>query len=688
MQPDAHSPEPGVMYLNREISWLAFNERVLEEAADPLNPLLERFRFLTIYHTNLDEFFMIRISGLLQQVAAGIEVLSADGQSPQQQLSRVRQRVQDLNARANRLLLDDLLPALADQGVQIVSYSSLTAAERSRWESWYGRRVHPILTPLAVGPTAPFPFISNLSLNLALWVQAPDGEARLARVKLPLGSLPRLIHLDDGTGEPGSPMRLLPIEELISANIGSLFPGMVHSRPWTFRVTRDADFEIKEDEADDLMESIQLELRRRRFGQALRLEIQNGAPARLLDGILDGLSLNVESVQEVAGPVGVPQLNAILKVDRPDLKYAPFKPNRPPHLVGEDVFSTIRAGDVLVHHPFDAFTPVLEFLRAAAADPHVVAIKQTLYRTSGRSPIIAALEDAIENGKQVAAVVELKARFDEENNIVWAQRLEAAGVHVIYGVPLLKTHAKLCMVVRQEGDELVRYCHIGTGNYNATTARVYTDLGLFTARPEIATDVAELFNTLTGFARPVGFNKLLVAPREMKEPLIALVAAEAAKARAGAPARIIAKCNAIVDRDIIRALYDASNAGVRIDLLIRGVCCLVPGVPGMSENITVRSVVGRFLEHSRVYWFGNESSAKVYIGSADLMDRNLVRRVETLVPIDSPELRAWLHDHFLARYLNDKGRTRVMGPSGGYTRAGAPGDLPDVHKQFLADLDA
>ena len=679
--------EAAPVFLNREMSWLAFNERVLEEAMDQANPLLERFRFLTIYHTNLDEFFMIRVSGLIQQVAAGIEVLSADGLSPQAQLGLIRERVQALNAEAARVLLDDLLPALAEQGILLTSYAELTEDERRRWDSWYRRRVHPILTPLAVGPTLPFPFISNLSLNLALWVQAPDGEERLARVKVPLGNLPRLIRLDDAAGTPEAPARLLPIEELIAANLGSLFPGMRHSRPWTFRVTRDADIEIKEDEADDLMDTIQEELRRRRFGQALRLEIQAGAPTRLVEELLGGLTLDPDSIQEVEGPVGVPQLGEILRVDRPDLKYTPFVPRRPAALAAEDLFGAIRASDILLHHPFDTFNPVIEFLRAAAADPHVVAIKQTLYRTSGDSPIIAALEDAIENGKQVAAVVELKARFDEENNIVWAQRLEASGVHVIYGVPNLKTHAKLCMVVRREGDELVRYCHVGTGNYNATTARVYTDLGLLTARPDVAADVAQVFNMLTGFARPASFRRLLVAPRQMKDQLIERILAEAEHARAGRPSRIVFKCNAVVDRDIIRAMYEASTAGTRIDLLVRGICCLVPGVPGLSENITVRSVVGRFLEHSRVYWFGNADQPVVYIGSADLMDRNLMRRVETLTPVDSPSLRTWLCDHYLARYLADEGRTRIMGPDGTYRRLEGGPDAPDVHAQFLADID-
>ncbi len=687
MPQDVKLSEREAVFLNRELSWLAFNERVLEEAADAANPLLERFRFLTIFHTNLDEFFMIRISGLIQQVAAGIEVLSADGLSPLSQLNLIRSRVDELNGRATRILLGELLPALKAEGLEIASYESLTPDEKSRWDAWYSKRVHPILTPLAVGPTLPFPFISNLSLNLALWVTSPDGEERFARVKVPVGGLPRLVRLDSpGAGE--APLRFLPIEELIAANLGSLFPGMTVGKPWTFRVTRDADIEIKEDEADDLMESIQEELRRRRFGQFLRLEIQRGAPAGLVSELLTGLSLHEANIQEVDGPLGVPQLDAFLRVDRPDLKYPPFVPRRRPGLSGEDIFATIRSGDVLLHHPFETFTPVIDFLRAAAADPHVVAIKQTLYRTSGDSPMIAALETAIENGKQVAAVVELKARFDEENNIVWAQRLEAAGVHVIYGISHLKTHAKLCMVVRREGDELVRYCHIGTGNYNATTARVYTDLGLMTARPDIAADVAEVFNMLTGFARPPSFQHLLVAPRHMKDELIGLIEAEAASCRSGGAGRIIAKCNAVVDRELIRTLYRASQAGVEIDLLVRGICCLVPGVPGLSENIRVRSVVGRFLEHSRVYWFDGAGSPRAYIGSADLMDRNLNRRVEALVPVQSAALVTWLREVFLERYLQDRRRTRVMSSDGSYERLESGQQGPDVHAQFLSDVEA
>jgi len=677
-------PPPGMRstYLNRELSWLAFNERVLEEAFDPGNPLIERFRFLTIFHTNLDEFFMIRVSGLKQQLASGMDVVSRDGLSPRQQLQRITERVLPAMANAQRCLMHELLPAFRDVGVTLCHYQDLTDVERSHLDRAYRERVHPVLTPLAVGPTNPFPFISNLSLNLALFVRSPEGEQRFARVKLPLGHLPRLLSLDGDDLEP--PVRLLPLEELVAANLDSLFPGMTCGTPWLFRVTRDADLEIKEDEADDLLPYLQQELRRRRFGQAVRLEIQAGAPAALIDELSKGLGLDDGDVARVDGIVGTPTLSRLLSIDAPELKYPPFVPRRSEGVKkGDNLFSSIRSTDLLLHHPFDSFGPVVDFVRAAANDPKVVAIKQTLYRTSGDSPIIHALEEAIENGKQVAAVVELKARFDEENNIVWAGRLEQAGVHVIYGAPGLKTHAKLCMVVRREGAELVRYCHVGTGNYNAITARVYTDLGLLTANPEIAEEIAEVFNRLTGFSRPESFQHLLVAPRFMKDRLLDLIRAETAAARGGEPSRIIAKCNAVTDRDVIEALYEASGAGVQIDLLVRGICCLVPAVPGTSDNIRVRSVVGRFLEHSRVYWFENRGDPAAYIGSADWMGRNLIRRVEVLVPVRSSANRTWLRA-LLERYLIDVGRTRLMGPDGSYTRLSGEG--PDVHDDLLEQL--
>lgn len=672
-------------YVNRELSWLNFDRRVLEEALDPSNPLLERFRFLTIFHTNLDEFFMIRVSGIKQQIAAGVDAVSIDGLTPRMQLHQVHERANAMIAEAQRCLTDDLIPAFASHGVEILPWRDLSDADKRWTEAWFHHAVYPILTPLAVGPTHPFPFISNLSLNLGVIVRAPDGEERLARVKVPLANLPRLVPIGD-KARLHPPVRAIFIEDLIAANIASLFPGMEVSKPWMFRVTRDADLEIREDEADDLMASIQQELRRRRFGTAVRLEVARGMPESIEGGFRRGLSLTPGDVVVVDGPLAVPRMTELLSLDLPELKYRPFVPRRPaPFEADSELFPLIRQRDLLIHHPFESFTPVVDFVRNAASDPDVVAIKQLLYRTSGDSPVIAALEQAVENGKQVAAVVELKARFDEQNNIVWARRLEEAGVHVVYGITGLKTHAKLALVVRREGDELVRYAHIGTGNYNPTTARIYTDLGLFTANPGITADVADLFNQLTGFGRPRSFRHLLVAPGHMKAPLLDLIAFEAEEARAGRPAEIIAKCNGITELKVIDALYDASRAGVKIDLLVRGICCLVPGVPGMSENITVRSVIGRFLEHERAYWFLHGGAPKLFIGSADWMERNLDRRVEVLAPILDPQLSSFIREVLLARYLADRARTRVMQPDGSYARIRSSPDDIDVQLQFMND---
>ncbi|MCB9688907.1 MAG: polyphosphate kinase 1 [Alphaproteobacteria bacterium] len=680
-------PEPSARntrYLDRELSWLQFNRRVLEEALDPANPLLERLRFLTIFHTNLDEFFMIRVSGIQHQIAAGVDSRSVDGLTPRMRWAQVLDRVGPLVEAAQRCLTEEIFPGLARHGVHLVDWADLSPRERQWSNEWFERKAAPILTPLAVGPTHPFPFISNLSLNLAVDVESPEGEHRLARVKVPLINLPRAVPLAGVPFQP--PVRLVLVEQIVAANLPSLFPGMKVGQPWMFRVTRDADIEIREDEADDLVSTIQQELRRRRFGHAVRLEVQKGMPASIRDALVSGLDIEQAAVMEIGGPLSVPRMADLLQLDLPDLKYPPFNA-RPPvafDVVEQDPFAVIRARDVVVHHPFESFSPVVDLVRIASRDPQVVAIKQTLYRTSGDSPIIAALEEAIENGKQVAAVVELKARFDEQNNIVWAQRLENQGVHVVYGVPGLKTHAKLMLIVRREGDELIRYAHLGTGNYNPTTARVYTDLGLFTADPEITADVANLFNQLTGFARPPGFRRLLVAPSHLKPSLLDLIAWETEQARQGLPAAIVIKCNGVTDHDVIDALYEASRAGVRVDLIVRGICCLRPGVPGLSDNIRVRSVVGRFLEHDRIFWFANGGSPRCYIGSSDLMERNLERRVEVVVPVLDPGHATWLREVHLARYLQDRARTREMQRDGSYVRLRSDPDDPDVHAQFMA----
>lgn len=670
--------------IDRESSWLRFNERVLEEAWDVTNPLLERIRFLTIFHKNLDEFFMIRVSGIKHQVDAGVEARSHQGMTPRQRQAALSVEVRHALASADACA-DQLLSELAVERIALVAFSELTSKEQEAWRLRYQERVHPILTPLAISPVFPFPFISNLSMNLAVHVTAPDGERRLARIKIP-DHLPRLLPAV-GDKVERAPARFLPIESLVKANLRSLFPGMRVGKPFTFRVTRDADVEIREDEADDLLTSIEAELRKRRFGQAVRLEIDASAPREMVNELREGLGLADEDVYRIRGMVDPSGLSALADLDEPRLKFPPFVPRPSPLGTGTDVFERIRQADVMVHHPFDSFAAVTDFVRAAARDPAVLAIKQTLYRTSSGSPVIGALLEAVEHGKQVAAVIELKARFDEENNIGWARQLEEAGVHVIYGVPGLKVHAKLAMVVRREEDVLRRYVHVGTGNYNPLSARIYTDLGLFTCDPDLCSDVADLFNRITGFSRPPVYRKMLVAPRFMARGLLDRILLEAAEARAGRPSGIVIKCNAITEPSLVEALYDASRAGVPIELLVRGICSVVPGVPGTSDTIRVRSVVGRFLEHSRVLWFHRAGAPETLIGSADLMDRNLFRRVEVLVPVESPALAAWVKGTLLQRYLDDAGRTRAMQPDGTFVRLRDVGGTaePDVHAQFLSE---
>ncbi|HMV66675.1 MAG TPA: polyphosphate kinase 1 [Myxococcota bacterium] len=670
--------------VDRESSWIRFNLRVLEEAEDPQVPLLERLRFLTIFHTNLDEFFMIRVSGIKQQLVAGVQIAGDDGLSPRQRLARLGRDIRSSLERAEACL-ESLLAQLAGAGVSLVRFAELEPDVQARWNAFYVERVHPILTPLAISPVMPFPFISNLSRNLAVYVSSDDDE-RLVRIKVP-DHLPRLLVVDEASDPTHPPMRLMTIEDLIAANLHQLFPGMEVDRAHPFRVTRDADVEIHEDEADDLLKFVEVELRKRRFGQPVRLEVDDDMPRRMISELQDGLGLDNTYTYAVTRMIDPTGLDRVLQLDLPQHKFKPFVPRVHKELTGPGVFQRLRQGDVLLHHPFDSFAPVAELVRQAARDPAVLAIKMTLYRTSGDSPVINALLDAVERGKQVAAVVELKARFDEKNNIEWARRLEEAGVHVIYGVPHLKTHAKLCLVVRREKDGLRRYVHIGTGNYNPVSARIYTDFGLFTTDPDITTDIAELFNQVTGFALPDRFRQVLVAPRFMKERLLALIRDEAVEARSGRPSGILLKCNALTDRQVIEALYEASRAGVPIELMVRGMCALVPGRKGWSETIRVRSVVGRFLEHTRVYWFEHGGDAEVLIGSADLMERNLDRRMEVLVPVRSPEIRRWLREVYLQRYLDDVGRSRRMNSDGDLLRERTELSCePDVHQQFLRDL--
>ena len=632
---------PELPYLNRELSWLDFNARVLFEAADERNPLLERAKFLAIFAGNLDEFFQVRIAGLRQQVAAGGVKRSPDGRTPVEQLTAARSRIVELVSEHSAIFLG-LRRRLAEAEVEILDYAAIPEhhdALRQRFRE----EIFPVLTPLAVDPGHPFPYISTLSLSIAVGLLDPTTNERVfARVKVPQ-ILPRLLEVE--------PFRFITIDQVIEANLADLFTGMEVVEHHLFRVTRNADFDIEEDEADDLLLAIEEELRRRRFGEAVRLEVERSMPDATRTLLMRGLGLEPDDVYELAGMLDLTALWGIAEMDRPDLKAAPWTPITPPRLIPPDedepadVFAAVRAGDILVHHPYESFTASVErFIQQAADDPDVLTIKQTLYRTSGDSPIVQSLILAAERGKQVVVLVEIKARFDEEANIIWARKLERAGAHVVYGLVGLKTHSKTALVVRREGSGLRRYVHIGTGNYNAKTARLYVDLGLLTVRPEIGADVTDLFNVLTGLSRQRTFRRLLVAPHSMRSSFLGLVDREVAHAAAGRPARIVVKSNAVVDKPVIEALYRASMAGVDIDLIIRSACSLQPGLPGISERIRVRSIIGEFLEHSRIWGFANGGDGEWYIGSADLMDRNLDRRVEAVVPVEDPEARARIEE--------------------------------------------
>jgi polyphosphate kinase len=665
-------------YLNRELSWLAFNRRVLEEALDERVPLLERAKFLAIVGTNLDEFFMIRVAGIKQQVAAGVVSRSPDGMTPAEQLSAIRQIVERDIATQRRCWLDDLQPKLGAQGIAVLNYDELNEQQRAFCTAYFEREVFPVLTPLAFDPSHPFPQISNLSINLAVVIRDPQEGELFARVKVP-AVLPRLIELTSGQSAVPAAMPaerrycFVWLDQVIAANVAALFPGMEVIEAYDFRVTRNADVEIVEEEAADLLRTIEQGVRARRFGAVVRLSVQRDMPQRIRDLLLAQLKLTSDDIYAVDGPLGLADLMALTRIDRPDLKDTPFYPTLPASLrharSSTDIFASIRGQDILLHHPYDSFQPLVELIAAAAEDPQVLAIKQTLYRVGSNSPIVKALMRAREQDKQVTVLVELKARFDEENNITWARALERAGVHVVYGLVGLKTHTKIALVVRREQDGLRRYVHLGTGNYNATTARIYTDLGLLTCNEAIGADASDLFNFLTGYSRQTRYRKLLVAPHTLRERLTALIEREIAHARSGRGGQLIFKTNAVVDPTIIDLLYQAARAGARIDLIARGICCLRPGVPGLSETITVRSVIGRFLEHSRIYYFANGGAPEVYLGSADLMQRNLDRRVETLFPIEDPAMIAHVHDQLLKVYMSDNTRARILQPDGSYRRA-------------------
>src|SRR3954447_8959925 len=643
--PAVENALPDDRYLNRELSWLDFNARVLALAADTSLPLLERAKFLAIFSSNLDEFYMVRVAGLKRRDEMGLSVRSADGLSPREQLRRISERTQQIANRCAHVFLDSVRPALADEGILIVTWLQLDDDERGRLSTYFHEQVFPVLTPLAVDPAHPFPFVSGLSLNLAITVKLPDdGGQHFARIKVP-DNVDRFVELDSRDGA----LRFLPMEELIAAFLPVLFPGMDIVEHHAFRITRNADFEVEEDRDEDLLQALERELARRRFGSPVRLEVADDMTENMLELLLRELDVNPGDVIEVPGLLDLSSLWQIYGVDRPQLKDPPFVPATPPAFgereTPKSIFATLRDGDVLVHHPYDSFsTTVQRFIEQAAADPNVLAIKQTLYRTSGDSPIVNALIDAAEAGKQVVALVEIKARFDEQANIKWARALEQAGVHVVYGLIGLKTHCKTCLVVRREGSTIRRYCHIGTGNYNPKTARLYEDVGLLTAAPDIGADLTDLFNSLTGYSRKESYRNLLVAPYGVRKGIIEGIEREIAATREGGEGRIRLKANALVDEQVIDALYRASQAGVRVEVVVRGICALRPHAPGYSENIVVRSILGRFLEHSRIIHF--RAIDEFWIGSADMMHRNLDRRVEVMAQVKDPRLAAQLNDVF------------------------------------------
>ncbi|GAC51148.1 RNA degradosome polyphosphate kinase [Gordonia aichiensis] len=693
LEPGESADLPEDRYLNRELSWLDFNSRVLSLAEDTSIPLLERAKFLAIFASNLDEFFMVRVAGLKRRDETGLSVRSADGLSPREQLLRIAGRTQTLADRHAQVFLDSVRPALADNGIYVVGWSDLDDAQKSRMVEYFHEDVFPVLTPLAVDPAHPFPYISGLSLNLAVTVRdAGEGGEHFARVKVP-DNVNRFVRVDQlmpPTGETDSKGHrsaiFLPMETLIAANLGHLFPGMEIVEHHAFRITRNADFEVEEDRDEDLLQALERELARRRFGSPVRLEVADDMTDHMLELLLRELDVNPADVIQVPGLLDLSSLFEIGSLDRPQLKDRPFIPATHPAFgereTPKSVFSTLREGDVLVHHPYDSFsTSVQRFIEQAAADPQVLAIKQTLYRTSGDSPIVNALIDAAEAGKQVVALVEIKARFDEQANIKWARQLEQAGVHVVYGLVGLKTHCKTCLVVRREGSSIRRYCHIGTGNYNPKTARLYEDVGLLTAAPDIGADLTDLFNTLTGYSRKREYRNILVAPTGIRSGIIDRINREIELKHDGDPeARVRLKANALVDEQVIDALYRASQNGVPVEIVVRGICALRPGMPGVSENIHVRSILGQFLEHSRIFHFGAQD--EYWIGSADMMHRNLDRRIEVMVHVRDDRLTAELGDIFDSA-LDPRTRCWVLQSDGSWVASPAAGEEVRDHQRQM-----
>jgi polyphosphate kinase len=661
-------------FINRELSWVEFNRRVFAEAMNPELPLLERVKFISIFASNLDEFYMIRVSGLKDQVEAGFSEPTIDGLTPKEQLRKIEGVLRPMLDQVNKVWRDEILPQLRGNNVYLCKLEDLSPEEFIALHEYFKREIFPVLTPLAFDPGRPFPYISNLSLSLAIQVRSPKGEEFFARVKVP-SSLQLLLRVDaifkpvksHSADDEDRVYKFMWLSDLIKANLNLLFPHMEIIEAHRFRITRDTDMEIQEDEADDLLKTIEENIRQRRFGNVIRLQVGMDMPEFMINTLIENLEITRDEVHIMEGPLGLSTVMAMYNLPLHKLKDKPYIPAVPKAFENDDdIFSLIKEKDILLHHPYESFSPVIEFIKKASRDPDVLAIKQTLYRVGANSPVVEYLIEAAERGKQVAVLVELKARFDEENNIFWARELEKVGAHVVYGLLGLKTHGKMALVVRRELDGLRRYVHLSTGNYNATTAKMYTDLGLFTCNDEIGVDVSNIFNYLTGYSKQTEFNKLLVAPISLREKLLALIEREVEHVRQGHTGRIAMKINSLVDPVLIAALYEASNAGVKIDLIVRGICCLIPGKPGISENIRVTSIVGRFLEHSRIFYFENNGDFEIFLSSADIMQRNLDRRVEIAFPILDEKIKKQLKEIILKVMLMDNQKARVLKSDGTY----------------------
>ena len=675
-------------FFNRDLSWVEFNKRVLDEALNPNLPLLEKVKFVSIFSSNLDEFYMIRISGLKEQIAANIHEPTIDGLTPPEQVIRIEKALKPMIKQMNDLWMKEIVPGLKKRGVELLRFAEFSEADKIKLRDYFTKEIYPILTPLAFDPGRPFPYISNLSLNLAILVKKPNGENHFARIKVP-NIIPRLLQVDNilkPGKRPGSSRKFntkfVWLADLIRENLDMLFPGMEVVEAHRFRITRDTDIELQEDEADDLLRVIEENIRQRRFGSVVRMEVASRMPEFMLDTLMENLRITRDDVHVLDGPIGLSDVMTLYKLPLHQLKEKPYYPATPKIFEDdEDIFSTIKQRDALLHHPYHSFIPVIEFIKQAARDPDVMAIKQTLYRVGPDSPIIKYLIEAAERGKQVAVLVELKARFDEENNIFWARELEKVGVHVVYGLVGLKTHAKMILVVRKEFDGVKRYVHMATGNYNAITAKLYTDLGLFTCDEDICADVSDIFNYLTGYSKQKDYRKLIVAPVNMRNQMIEKIVREIENVKAGGEGKIIWKLNSLVDPTIISVLYEASTLGVKIDLIVRGICCLIPNVPGLSENINVTSIVGRFLEHSRVFYFYNNGKEEFYLSSADMMPRNLDRRVEISFPIEDRKLQNELMRTLIKISLKDNTKTKILTPDMNYEIVKSENGVKKINSQ-------